>query len=125
MPPMIVHGILAWMAFACYAAATFAAFGYLFSKDSRASHIMLSVLRVGLLLHVAAFGAHVVSFWAIPENRFFAAVVFLLWGLIVHVTRVGGDIFYCGSAKSLRDTWCFRLARSYRSVGNGLGFCAP
>ena len=68
---MTAQSVLIWGAFSLYTAATFAAFGYLFTKDHRASRAMLTLLGLGLLLHAAGFLAHVAAFWAFPENRFF------------------------------------------------------
>lgn len=63
-----------WGAFLLYAAATFAAFGYLWSKDARASRAMLLLLALGVLLHLAGFAALLASFWSYPENRYFLPI---------------------------------------------------
>jgi ABC-type transport system involved in cytochrome c biogenesis permease subunit len=68
---MTLQSVLIWAAFSLYSAAAFAAFGYLFSKDPRASRAMLTLLGLGLVFHLAAFAVHVAAFWAYPENRFF------------------------------------------------------
>ena len=76
---MTAQSVLIWGAFSLYTAATFAAFGYLFTKDHRASRAMLILLGIGLLLHVGGFAAHVAAFWAYPEHP--ALVRALRWGL--------------------------------------------
>lgn len=63
-----------WGAFLLYAAATFAAFGYLWSKDPRASRAMLVLLALGVVFHLAGFGALLSLFWSYPENRYFLPI---------------------------------------------------
>ena len=71
---MTAQTALGWGAFTLYAGAAFAAFGYLYTKDARASRGMLLLLSVGLALHVGAFTLRLASFWSFPENRFFLPV---------------------------------------------------
>lgn len=63
-----------WGAFFLYSAATFAAFGYLWSKDPRASRAMLVLLALGVLLHLAGFGLLLSLFWSYPENRWYLPI---------------------------------------------------
>ncbi len=63
-----------WGAFLLYSAATFAAFGYLWSKDARASRVMLALLTGGVVLHLVGFGLLLSLFWSYPENRYFLPI---------------------------------------------------
>lgn len=76
-----------WGAFLLYAAATFAAFGYLWSKDARASRAMLVLLALGVLCHLAGFGLLLSLFWSYPENRWY-----------VPITSFFGALSYIGLA---------------------------
>lgn len=71
---MLIQSMLNWCAFLFYVAASLAAGHYLYTKDLRASRIMLTLLGIGLFLHVSAAGVHVVMFWSFEENRFFLPV---------------------------------------------------
>ncbi|OGS35887.1 MAG: hypothetical protein A2506_10115 [Elusimicrobia bacterium RIFOXYD12_FULL_66_9] len=71
---MLILSMLNWGAFLLYVLATFAAGHYLFTKDLRASRIMLTLLGIGLFLHLGATMARVAIFWSFPENRFFLPV---------------------------------------------------
>lgn len=66
--------VLSWGAFSLYAAACAAAFAYLLNKTEGARKAMLSLLGLGLLLHLAAFAVRLAAFWAYPENRWFLPV---------------------------------------------------
>ncbi len=63
-----------WAAFLLYSAATFAAFGYLWSKDARASRVMLALLAAGVVLHLVGFGLLLSLFWSYPENRWYLPI---------------------------------------------------
>lgn len=71
---MLILNMLNWGAFLLYIAATLAAGHYLYTKDLRASRIMLTLLGIGLFLHLGATAARVAMFWSFPENRFFLPV---------------------------------------------------
>lgn len=88
----------AWAAFLLYAAATFAAFGYLWTKDARASRAMLLLLAMGVACHLAGFGALLRLFWSYPENRwylpitsFFGALSFISLALAAVFLAVEGS----------------------------------
>lgn len=66
--------MLNWGAFLLYCSATLAAGHYLYTKDLRASRIMLTLLGIGLFLHLGAAAARVAMFWSYEENRFFLPV---------------------------------------------------
>jgi cytochrome c-type biogenesis protein CcsB len=66
--------LLSWGACLLYTAASGAAFGYLLTKNSRASRAMLVLMGVGLGAHALAFAARLILFWAYPENRWFLPV---------------------------------------------------
>ncbi len=66
--------MLSKAALACYVAATALAFAYLHWKDERLSRWMLRLMGAGLVLHLAAFGVRLESFWRIPGNRYFMPI---------------------------------------------------
>lgn len=87
-----------WAAFLFYAAATFAALGYLRTRDARASRAMLGLLALGVACHLAGFGALLKLFWAHPENRwylpitsFFGALSFISLALALAFLAVEGS----------------------------------
>jgi ABC-type transport system involved in cytochrome c biogenesis permease subunit len=71
---MTAQLLLSWGACLLYTAASGAAFGYLLTKNSRASRAMLVLMGVGLGAHALAFAARLILFWAYPENRWFLPV---------------------------------------------------
>ncbi len=71
---MLIQSTLNWCAFLFYVAATLAAAPSLFTKDLRSSRIMLTLLGIGLFLHVSAAVVHLAMFWSFEENRFFLPV---------------------------------------------------
>lgn len=71
---MLILSALNWGAFLLYVSATIAAGHYLFTKDLRASRVMLTLLGFGLFLHILAAAVHVGLFWSFEENRFFLPV---------------------------------------------------
>lgn len=87
-----------WAAFLFYSAAAFSAFGYLWTKDQRASRAMLALLALGVLCHLAGFGALLKLFWSYPENRwyfpitsFFGALSFISLSLALVFLAVEGS----------------------------------
>jgi len=71
---MLILSMLNWGAFLLYISATLAAGHYLYTKDLRASRVMLTLLGLGLFLHLGASVLRVAMFWSFEENRFFLPV---------------------------------------------------
>jgi len=116
---------LAWGAFGFYSAATFAAFGYLFSKDPRASRAMLAMLGVGLVLHLAGFLAHLAAFWAYPENRFFLPVTSFYGALSYMSLALAGAFFVVEGQNRLGILGAFVLPPAAGALGLAVAFADP
>ena len=125
MLPMTAQSVLAWGAFVLYIAATFAAFGYLFSKDARASRAMLLLLGVGLVLHLAAFAAHAAVFWAYPENRFFLPLNSFFGALSYMSLALAGAFFVVEGQNRLGILGAFVLPCATGALGLAVVFASP
>ena len=117
-----VQAISAWAAFSLYCAATFAAFGYLFSKDSRASRVMFSLLGAGLFLHVISFGAHLIAFWVFPENRFYLPLTSFYGALSYMSLALAGAFFVIEGKNRLGILGAFVLPWAAGALGLAVTF---
>jgi ABC-type transport system involved in cytochrome c biogenesis permease subunit len=122
---MTAQSVLAWGAFFLYTAATFAAFGYLFSKDARASRAMLTLLGAGLILHLAGFGAHVAAFWAYPENRFFLPLTSFFGALSYMSLALAAAFFVVEGQNRLGILGAFVLPWAAGALGLAVVFASP
>ncbi|MDE2142281.1 MAG: cytochrome c biogenesis protein CcsA [Elusimicrobia bacterium] len=122
---MTAQSVLAWAAFCFYCAATFAAFGYLFSKDSRASRAMLLLLGLGLVLHLAGFAAHVAVFWAYPENRFFVPLNSFFGALSYMSLALAAAFFVVEGQNRLGILGAFVLPWAAGALGLAVIFASP
>lgn len=122
---MTAQSVLAWAAFCFYCAATFAAFGYLFSKDSRASRAMLLLLGLGLVLHLAGFAAHVAVFWAYPENRFFVPLNSFFGALSYMSLALATAFFVVEGQNRLGILGAFVLPWAAGALGLAVIFASP
>lgn len=122
---MTAQSVLAWGAFFLYTAATFAAFGYLFSKDARASRAMLTLLGVGLALHVLSFVAHVAAFWAYPENRFFLPLTSFFGALSYMSLALAAAFFIVEGQNRLGILGAFVLPWAAGALGAAVIFANP
>lgn len=122
---MTVQSALAWGAFAFYAAATFAAFGYLFSKDPRASRAMLTLLGAGFLLHAVSFLLHLAAFWSFPENRFFLPVNSFYGALSYMSLALAGWFFLVEGQHRLGILGAFVLPFAAGALGLAVAFADP
>ena len=122
---MTAQSVLIWGAFSLYTAATFAAFGYLFTKDVRASRAMLTLLGIGLLLHIAGFIAHVAAFWAYPENRFFLPLT-SFFGALSYMSLALAAAFYVVEGRNrLGILGAFVLPWAAGALGLAVVFANP
>jgi ABC-type transport system involved in cytochrome c biogenesis permease subunit len=117
--------VLIWGAFSLYSAAAFAAFGYLFSKDPRASRAMLTLLGLGLLLHLAGFAAHVAAFWAYPENRFFLPLTSFFGALSYMSLALAAAFFVVEGRNRLGILGAFVLPWAAGALGLAVIFANP
>ncbi|MDE2490130.1 MAG: cytochrome c biogenesis protein CcsA [Elusimicrobia bacterium] len=122
---MTAQSLLAWAAFFLYSAATFAAFGYLFSKDPRASRAMLVLLGLGLILHAAGFAAHVAVFWAYPENRFFLPLNSFFGALSYMSLALAAAFYLVEGPNRLGILGAFVLPWAALALGAALVFASP
>jgi ABC-type transport system involved in cytochrome c biogenesis permease subunit len=122
---MTLQSLLAWGAFALYSAAAFAAFGYLFSKDDRASRAMLIMLGIGLLMHIGSFIAHVVGFWAFAENRFFLPLTSFYGALSYMALALAGAFFIVEGRNRLGILGAFVLPWAAGAMGAAVTFASP
>ncbi|MBI4370862.1 MAG: cytochrome c biogenesis protein CcsA [Elusimicrobia bacterium] len=122
---MNAQTVLGWAAFGLYAAATFAAFGYLFSKDSRASRMMLALLVAGVVLHAAGFAARTAAFWAFPENRFFLPVSSYYGALSYMALALAGVFLAVEGRKRLGILGAFVLPWATLALGAAVAFARP
>ncbi len=122
---MTVQSVLVWGAFTLYSAAAFAAFGYLFSKDPRASRAMLSLLGVGLVLHLAGFAAHAAAFWAYPENRYFLPLTSFFGALSYMSLALAGAFFVVEARNRLGILGAFVLPWAAGALGAAVIFANP
>jgi ABC-type transport system involved in cytochrome c biogenesis permease subunit len=122
---MTAQSVLIWGAFSFYTAATFAAFGYLFTKDPRASRAMLALLGLGLLLHLAGFGAHVAAFWAYPENRFFLPLNSFFGALSYMSLALAAAFFIVEGQNRLGILGAFVLPWATGALGLAVIFASP
>ena len=122
---MTAQNVLIWGAFSLYTAATFAAFGYLFTKDPRASRAMLTLLGVGLLLHLAGFAAHVAAFWSYPENRFFLPLTSFFGALSYMSLALAAAFFVVEGQNRLGILGAFVLPWAAGALGLAVVFASP
>ena len=122
---MTAQSVLAWFAFSFYAAAAFAAFGYLFSKDARASRAMLTLLGAGLILHLAGFAAHLAAFWSFPENRFFLPLTSFFGALSYMSLALAAAFFVVEGQNRLGILGAFVLPWVAGALGAAVVFANP
>ncbi|HEX4048669.1 MAG TPA: cytochrome c biogenesis protein CcsA [Elusimicrobiota bacterium] len=122
---MTAQSVLIWAAFSLYTAATFAAFGYLFTKDPRASRAMLTMLGLGLVLHLAGFAAHVAAFWAYPENRFFLPLTSFFGALSYMALALASAFFVIEGRARLGILGAFVLPWAAGALGLAVIFASP
>lgn len=122
---MTAQSVLIWGAFSLYTAATFAAFGYLFTKDARASRAMLTLLGLGLLFHLAGFAAHVAAFWAYPENRFFLPLNSFFGALSYMSLALAAAFFIVEGQNRLGILGAFILPWAAGALGLAVAFASP
>jgi ABC-type transport system involved in cytochrome c biogenesis permease subunit len=122
---MTAQSVLIWGAFSFYTAATFAAFGYLFTKDPRASRAMLTLLGIGLLAHLGAFVAHVAAFWSYPENRFFLPLNSFFGALSYMSLALAGAFFIVEGRNRLGILGAFILPWAAGALGIAVVFASP
>jgi ABC-type transport system involved in cytochrome c biogenesis permease subunit len=122
---MTAQSVLIWGAFFLYTAATFAAFGYLFTKDARASRAMLTMLGLGLLLHLSGFAAHVAAFWAYPENRFFLPLNSFFGALSYMSLALAAAFFIVEGQNRLGILGAFILPWAAGALGLAVVFASP
>ncbi|MFI5361216.1 MAG: cytochrome c biogenesis protein CcsA [Elusimicrobiota bacterium] len=122
---MTAQSVLIWGAFSFYTAATFAALGYLFTKDARASRAMLILLGIGLVLHLAGFAAHVAAFWAYPENRFFLPLTSFFGALSYMSLALAAAFFIVEGSNRLGILGAFVLPWAAGALGLAVIFASP
>lgn len=122
---MTAQTVLIWAAFFLYTAAAFASFGYLFTKDSRASRAMLILLGAGLVLHLAGFTAHVAAFWAYPENRWFLPLTSFFGALSYMSLALAGAFFVVEARNRLGILGAFVLPWAAAALGLAVIFASP
>jgi ABC-type transport system involved in cytochrome c biogenesis permease subunit len=122
---MTAQSLLIWGAFSFYTAATFAAFGYLFTKDPRASRAMLVLLGLGLVLHLGAFAAHVAAFWSYPENRFFLPLTSFFGALSYMSLALAAAFFIVEGQNRLGILGAFVLPWAAGALGLAVVFASP
>ncbi len=121
----MVQSATIWGAFFLYAAAAFAAFGYLFTKDPRASRAMLTLLGLGLFLHLAGFAVHVAAFWAYPENRFFLPLTSFFGALSYMSLALAAAFFVVEGRNRLGILGAFVLPWAAGALGLAVVFASP
>jgi ABC-type transport system involved in cytochrome c biogenesis permease subunit len=117
--------VLTWGAFLFYAAANFAAFGYLLSKDPRASRMMLAMLGLGLVLHLGGFAAHLALFWRYPENRFFLPLTSFYGALSFLALALAAAFFIIEGKNRLGILGAFVLPWAALALGAALALANP
>ncbi len=122
---MTFQNVLTWGAFLFYAAANFAAFGYLFSKDPRASRMMLAMLGLGLVLHLGGMAAHLALFWRFPENRFFLPLTSFYGALSFLALAVAAAFFVIEGKNRLGILGAFVLPWTALALGAALALANP
>ena len=122
---MTVQSVLVWGAFILYSAAAFAALVYLFSKDQRASRAMLTLLGLGLVLHLAGFAAHLAAFWAFPENRFFLPLTSFFGALSYMSLALAAAFFVVEGRNRLGILGAFVLPWAAAALGAAVVFASP
>lgn len=119
------QNLLNWGAFLLYDAAALAAGHYLFTKDPRASRLMLTLLGAGLALHLGAFGARVAEFWSFPENRFFLPVTSFHGALSFMSLALAAAFFIIEGKARLGILGAFVLPWVAASLGAAVLFARP
>ena len=107
--PHMAQSLLSWGAFLLYAAACVTAVAYLFNKSERARRSMLSLLGSGLTLHLFAWGARLLAFWALPENRWFLPVNSFFGALSYMALALAAAFFFIEARKKLGILGAFIL----------------
>jgi cytochrome c-type biogenesis protein CcsB len=113
----MAQSLLSWGAFLLYAAACAAAFAYLFSKSEGSRRTMLSLLGLGLILHLLAFAARLAAFWAFPENRWFLPVNNFFGALSYMALALSTAFFFIEARKKLGILGAFVLPMAAASLG--------
>lgn len=122
---MIAQTALTWAAFSLYSAAAFAALGYLFTKDARASRAMLGLLGLGLGLHAAGFLVHLALFWAYPENRFFLPLNSFYGALSYMALALAAAFFIIEARARLGILGAFVLPWAALALGAAVALARP
>jgi ABC-type transport system involved in cytochrome c biogenesis permease subunit len=122
---VIAQTALTWAAFALYSAAAFAALGYLFTKDARASRAMLGLLGAGLALHLAGFLLRLAAFWAFPENRFFLPLNSFYGALSYMALALAAAFFIVEARARLGILGAFVLPWAALSLGAAVALARP
>jgi cytochrome c-type biogenesis protein CcsB len=122
---MTAQSIFTWGAFFLYSAAAFAALGYLFSKDARASRAMLTLLGFGLLLHAVGFAARLAAFWAFPENRFFLPLTSFYGALSFMSLALAAAFFFIEARARLGILGAFVLPFAALALGAAVALARP
>lgn len=122
---MLMLSMLNWGAFVLYVAASLAAGHYLFTKDLRASRIMLALLGIGLFLHLSATVVHVAMFWTLPENRFFLPLSSFYGALSYMSLALAAAFFIIEGQARLGILGALILPWAAASLGAALLFAHP
>ncbi len=109
--------VLSWGAFLLYAAACAAALGYASYKSERVRKWMLSALGTGLVLHLGAFAARLITFWSFPENRWFLPVNSFFGALSYMALALATAFFFIEARKKLGVLGVFILPFVAASLG--------
>ena len=121
----MTESALSWAAFALYSAAAFAAFGYLLTKDHRASRVMLAMLGAGVLLHAGAFAARVAAFWTYPENRFYLPITSFFGAMSYMSLALAGSFLAIEARRRLGILGAVVLPSAALALGAALAFARP
>jgi cytochrome c-type biogenesis protein CcsB len=116
----MAQSVLSWCALFLYTAACAVAFGYLRNKTEGARKAMLSLLGTGLLLHLTAFAARLVAFWAFAENRWFLPVNSFFGALSYMALALAAAFFFIEARKKLGILGAFILPFVAGSLGLAL-----
>ncbi len=113
----MAQSLLSWGAFLLYAAACLVAAAYLINKSERARRTMLSLLGTGLTLHLFAWGARLLAFWSLPENRWFLPVNSFFGALSYMALALAAAFFFIEARKKLGILGAFILPFVAGSLG--------
>ena len=116
----MAQSLPSWGALFLYAASCAAAFAYLVNKSEGSRRVMLSLLGAGLALHLFAFTARLVGFWAFPENRWFLPVNSFFGALSYMSLALATAFFFIEARKKLGILGAFILPFVAMSLGLAL-----